>query len=133
MYADDVVIIATCPKEAQLMLDEVSKVSVTHEIKFNPDKTNLMIFSPKKEDKNLSLLLCGQPIVRSESIKYLGTVITNNYNNMKHVDARRKKRRNIIEQPIHKWHYQYTNGHTNQIETVQNIHKASAHIWMRTS
>ncbi len=38
MYADDVVIIATCPKEAQLMLDEVSKVSVTHEIKFNPDK-----------------------------------------------------------------------------------------------
>lgn len=44
MYADDVVIIATCPKEAQLM----SKVSFTHEIKFNPDKTNLMIFSPRK-------------------------------------------------------------------------------------
>ena len=40
MYADDVIIIATCPKEAQLMLDEISKVSTTHEIKFNPDKTN---------------------------------------------------------------------------------------------
>jgi hypothetical protein len=53
----DVVMIATCPKEGQLMLNEVSKVSFTHEIKFNPDKTNLMIFSPRKEDQNLSLLL----------------------------------------------------------------------------
>ena len=91
MYADDVIIIATCPKEAQLMLDEVSKVSTTHEIKFNPEKTNLMIFSPRKDDKDLILLLCGQPIGRSNAIKYLGTEITSNYNNMKHVETRKKK------------------------------------------
>jgi hypothetical protein len=54
------------------MLNKVSKVSFTHEIKSNPDKTNLMIFSPRKEDQNLLLLLCCQPIVRSNSIKYLG-------------------------------------------------------------
>ncbi len=54
-------------------------------------KTNLIIFSTKKDDMNLSLLLCGQPIVRSESIKYLGTEITSNYKNMKHVEIRRKK------------------------------------------
>jgi hypothetical protein len=95
MYADDVVILATCPKEAQLMLDEVSKVSSTHEIKFNPDKTNLMIFGANKDDKNLILLLCGQPIVRSNSIKYLGTEITSNYNNMKHIEARKKKSSHI--------------------------------------
>jgi hypothetical protein len=91
MYADDVIIISTCPKEAQLMLDEVSKVSSTHEIKFNPDKTSLMICSPKDDDKDLTLQLCGQPIVRSNAIKYLGTEITSNYNNMKHVEMRKKK------------------------------------------
>ncbi len=54
MYADDVIIISTCPKEAQLMLDEVRRVSSTHEIKFNPEKTSLMMCSPKDGDKDLT-------------------------------------------------------------------------------
>ena len=60
-------------------------MSSTHEIKFNPDKTNLMIFSPKKDDKDLILILFGQPIVRSNTIKYLGTEIKNH-------ETRRNKR-----------------------------------------
>ena len=47
------VIVTSCPKEAQAMLDILSDVSETHQINFNPDKTNVMILQPIVEDKNL--------------------------------------------------------------------------------
>ncbi len=97
MYADDVIIVTSCSNEAQLMLNEITKISDSHEIKFNPDKTNMMIFNKKSADAinlqsiNLKLMLCGKPIVESNQIKYLGTEITTNYSNIAHIEARRKK------------------------------------------
>ena len=41
--ADDVDLVTSCPKEAQAMLVILSDVNETHQIKFNPDKTNVMI------------------------------------------------------------------------------------------
>ena len=129
MYADDVVIVATCSIEAQLMLNEVSKVSSTHEIKFNPDKTNFIIFSPRKEDQNLTLLLCGEPIVRSNNIKYLGTEITSNYNNLKHIENRKKK-------VIISLNNLYTSGIINNQMSITTklklfkVYQGSLNIWM---
>ena len=91
MYADDIIIVTSCSNEAQTMLNEISKISDSHEIKFNPDKTNMMIFDKKDNDSNLQLLLCGKPIVHSNQFKYLGTEITTNYSNIAHIEARRKK------------------------------------------
>ena len=73
------------------MKHEISKISDSHEIKFNPDKTNMMIFDKKDNDSNLQLLLCGKPIVHSNQIKYLGTEITTNYSNIARLEIRRKK------------------------------------------
>jgi hypothetical protein len=91
MYADNIIIVTSCANEAQTMLNEITKISESHEIKFNPDKTNMMIFDKKENDSNLQLLLCGKPIVHSNQIKYLGTEITTNYSNIAHIETRRKK------------------------------------------
>jgi hypothetical protein len=37
MYADDIIIVTSCSNEAQLMLNEITKISDSREIKFNPD------------------------------------------------------------------------------------------------
>jgi len=58
MYADDVIIVTSCSNEAQLMLNEITKISDSHEIKLNPDKTNMMIFDKKSDELNFQLLLC---------------------------------------------------------------------------
>ena len=90
MYADDVVLVTSCPKEAQAMLDILSNVSESHQIKFNPDKTNVMILQPTTEDNKLVLLLCKQKITRTESIKYLGTELESSQLNKLHVEKRKK-------------------------------------------
>ena len=90
MYADDIIIIARTATEAQIMLNVLSEFSNSHQIKFNAGKTNLVIFNPKTKDKTLTLFLCGKPIIRTNSLKYLGTEIKDNYTNRQHIDRRRQ-------------------------------------------
>jgi len=91
MYADDIILIATSIKDAQTMLDTVTEFSKTHQVKFNPEKTNLVIYkSPNDNETNTILLLCGEPIVIAESIKYLGVMVNNSFNNQEHIDKRTK-------------------------------------------
>ena len=64
MYADDIILIATFINDAQTMLDVVSEFSNTHQVKFNPDKTGLLIFKDVSDTETTTrLLLCGEPIV----------------------------------------------------------------------
>ena len=90
MYADDVILITHCKYEAQKMLDELTVISDSHQIKFNPDKTNVMILNPTDSDIDLKLYLCSQPITRSESIKYLGTGLHESHLNKAHIDKRKR-------------------------------------------
>ena len=53
-------------------------------------KTNVMILNPINSDNDLKLYLCGQPITRSESIKYLGTELHESHLNKAHIDKRKK-------------------------------------------
>ena len=48
MYADDIILTASSAQDAQTMLNEVSKFGETHQIKFNPTKTSLLIYGAKK-------------------------------------------------------------------------------------
>ena len=45
MYADDIMLVAPSHQKMQQMLDEVSKFSITHQIRFNPNRTMLLIFN----------------------------------------------------------------------------------------
>jgi len=101
MYDDDIILIATSIKDAQTMLDTATEFSKTHQVKFSPEKTNLVIYkSPNDNETNTTLLLCGEPIVNyyrfstylhiAESIKYLGVIVNNSFNNQEHIDKRIK-------------------------------------------
>ena len=84
-YADDIILVASTIKDAQLMLDEVRKFGYSHQIKFNPTKTSLLIYNPKKEDKLAKLVLCNEEIIRTNSVKYLGNELADNYSNKRQI------------------------------------------------
>ena len=89
MYADDIILTASSAQDAQIMLNEVSKFGETHQIKFNPTKTSLLIYGAKKEDQLVNLLLCNQTIVRTTTVKYLGSELADNYSNKQHIKKRK--------------------------------------------
>lgn len=88
LYADDIILLAPNEKKIQTMLDELSKFSLSHQIKFNPSKTYVLIFNPR-DNSETNLILCGEKITQSDSIKYLGVTITNDYSNEAHIEKRR--------------------------------------------
>ena len=89
MYADDIIILASSPKDAQIMLNEVTKFGKDYQIKFNPDKTNVLIYNAKPEDELVVLLLCNAPIVRTKCVKYLGVQLSDDYKNQEHLNKRK--------------------------------------------
>ena len=46
MYADEIIIIAKTATEVEIMLNKLNEFSKSHQIKFNAEKTYLMIFNP---------------------------------------------------------------------------------------
>ena len=91
MYADDIILIATSLTDAQTMLDVVSEFSKTHQVKFNPDKTGLLIFKHASDiETSTILLLCGEPIVIERTVKYLGVMVNDTFNNKDHIEKRIK-------------------------------------------
>lgn len=86
MYADDILITAQSIDECQKILNEISNYSQTHQVKFNPTKTNVLAFNT---NENINLILCGEPIVRSSKIKYLGCIFEDNYSNKAHLERRK--------------------------------------------
>jgi len=91
MYADDVILLASNPKGTQLLLDSVTKFGYDFQVKFNPDKTNVMIETSRNEWKSTTFKLCGKDIVQSTQIKYLGNEITSNGKARPHIEKRKTK------------------------------------------
>jgi hypothetical protein len=89
MYADDIILVANDINEAQTMLDVVTEFSSTNQVKFNPDKTHMLVFNKITNDED-ELYLCGERIVKSNSIKYLGVMVNSNFENIEHIEKRRK-------------------------------------------
>ena len=88
LYADDIILLASTFRKMQDMLDELTKFSITHQIRFNPSKTNVMTLNMNNTLDELKL--CNEPIVQTDSFKYLGIEITNNYSNLEHIEKRTK-------------------------------------------
>ncbi len=89
MYADDVILMTSCLKEAQIMLNELSIISETHQIKFNASKTNVMVMDGDHNEK-VELYLCKELITQTNTIKYLGTELESSHQNKEHVIKRKK-------------------------------------------
>ena len=69
----------------------VSEFSKTHQVKFNPDKTGLLIFKHASDiETSTILLLCGEPIVIERTVKYLGVMVNDSFNNKDHIEKRIK-------------------------------------------
>lgn len=90
MYADDVILVSSSIKDAQAMLDVVINYSLTSQIKYNPSKTNMLVFSTKENAiSQPKLYLCGEEIVVAKTIKYLGIMINNVLENTEHIQRRK--------------------------------------------
>ena len=65
---------ASTVNNMQKMLNEVTKFGQSHQIKFNPTKTSLLVYNPKTEDETVSFLLCDQQIIKADLVKKLLTI-----------------------------------------------------------
>ena len=98
-YADDLLLITSTKRELQELLDIVASNGRELEIKFNPSKTVYLIMNRKlarkanevKEDwwQN-ELTIDGDKINKVTSLKYLGYELDHDYNDMTHIEKRRK-------------------------------------------
>ena len=91
LYADDIVLFANSKQEMQLMINIVEKFGSGSEIKFNPEKTNFLVINEHLKVnehllQNMTLKLNGLPVVKVESVKYLGNIINSALNNTDHLN-----------------------------------------------
>lgn len=95
LYADDVILLSNTALDLQKMLDITSQFGLNHEIKFNVNKTNIIVFHNKRKyskssingldsDDKIRFRLDGQLVPVVDKIRYLGTWIdkylSNSYN-----------------------------------------------------
>ena len=74
VYADDILLMSPIDSHLRILLNICSNYGNLWRIKFNPLKSNIIEFGPKKNPNN-SFLLNGLPLVKTNKIKYLGVEI----------------------------------------------------------
>lgn len=91
MYADDILLLTTSLEELQKAINTCERYGIKNEIKFNPDKTQFIIFGKKeKENKKKVPKMYGEEIKKFEKIKYLGIYLNRKNNNNDQVETRIK-------------------------------------------
>ena len=96
-YADDILIMVTTKSDLQKQLSTIESYGKKFGIKFNPHKTELIIFNLNKKrnaheiflDSNQQeVLFDGKKIQISTTIKYLGSIINDDLSNHAHLSKR---------------------------------------------
>ena len=87
LYADDIILVSQSTGELQAMLNMTSQYGIDHEIKFNPTKTNGIVFGGKAPANNI--YLDNQPINFTDTIKYLGVTLTSQLTPTAHIEERK--------------------------------------------
>ena len=94
LYADDIIVVSQSLDELQEMLNIVTRFGHSHEIKFNPNKTNGIAFGSSK--RNSTIYLDHQPIKFGETIKYLGVILNNKLTPTAHIVARKQAATKVV-------------------------------------
>ena len=90
MYADDILLLTTSLKELQEALNICEKYGIQQEIKFNPEKTQFIVFGEKLKASDQKPRMYNQEIKCVEKIRYLGVILNRNNNNKDQVESRIK-------------------------------------------
>ncbi len=73
------------------MIEICEKFGAENEIKFNPDKKNLMILGPKRRNpKKLDLLFMGERLETTQDMKYLGVCVDGKITLKQHIDVKNR-------------------------------------------
>ena len=75
-FADDTVLIAESEKSLQKLLDAVQKECENFEMQINVQKTEVMVFSKKKQPPKIKVSLNGEILKQVNQFKYLGSIMT---------------------------------------------------------
>lgn len=76
LYADDIVLLAYSAAEMQIKLDKLVNCLETNGLKVNVKKTEHMLVNIKDEDAN-NISINGEPLLKCQKFKYLGSVMSN--------------------------------------------------------
>jgi hypothetical protein len=96
LYADDIVLLSETKHGMNEMLNAITKYGKTKEIKFNGNKTNLLIFNKKnkkltkseiRDETNIKLKLDGEEVIEVEQARYLGFFLDVNSINKTHLES----------------------------------------------
>ena len=90
MYADDIIIISENNTGLRQLLKICEKYGLEHEIKFNPKKTQYIVFGNDGSNAD-HIQMCGETVQRVDKIKYLGVWIDTKLRNTIQLEARRIK------------------------------------------
>ena len=89
LYADDIIIMSDDEKRIQRALEICEEFGSKKEIKFNPEKTQLIVFGNKRQrNKKVSLMMNKKMIETHDKIKYLGVLINSKNTNEDHIQQR---------------------------------------------
>lgn len=96
LYADDIVLLSESKRDMNEMLNAITNYGKTKEIKFNGNKTNLLIFNKKNkkltkseidDEIKIKLKLDGEEVVEVEQARYLGFMLDVNSMNKTHLES----------------------------------------------
>ena len=78
-YADDIALLAPCPSAMRTMLSVCEEYAVTHGLKFNPDKTQLIRFRSQSTFMYQDCIsLDGVDLKFSDTVMHLGHLLSYN-------------------------------------------------------
>ena len=83
LFADDIVLLASCARELQAMLDVAAEFASRWRLKFNPEKCGVQVVGQKKQQRRWRL--GKDKIDKVDQYKYLGVWINCQANGHTHV------------------------------------------------
>jgi len=97
MYADDIVLLSTCPIILQRMINSLSIYCDTWGLEVNLDKSKVMIFREgPRISRSLSFTYNNRNIEIVNQYQYLGILLTYNLSYRKHIDIKLKTAKTAI-------------------------------------
>ena len=80
-YADDIVLLAPCPSALRILLNICSSYALTHGLRFNADKTQLICFRLRQSRPTIPVICFNNIVLRySDEVTHLGHILTSDLN-----------------------------------------------------